>query len=270
MLSVFTLSYNHEKFIAQAIDSALSQKTNFTYEIVIGDDASTDLTPRIVSEYANQHPHVIRPILHKKNLGPGNNVLSVFQKCRGKYIAFLEGDDFWSDTFKLQKQVDFLEANTDYTICFHNTEERYDNTERASWLYCKPTQKIDSTIYDLAYKNFIPTCSAVFRAGLFSELPDWFPKSKMGDWPIHLLNAKHGKIRYIPHVMGVHRIHDQGIWSPLSQEEMIAHICQTYDYLINHFSDDRALVEHLIAGKQKLTEQKKATGLLEKIRRIFN
>lgn len=119
-VSVFMLTYNHEKYIRQALDSILMQKVNFQYEIVIGDDASIDGTQNILKEYYRKYPERFRLILRKKNLGPTKNMYHVLTKLRGDYIACLEGDDYWTDDEKLQKQFDFMESHREYSGCMHD------------------------------------------------------------------------------------------------------------------------------------------------------
>ena len=116
-VSIIVLTYYHEKFIAQALDSILSQQTKLKYEILIGDDASEDRTPEIIAEYARRYPKIIRPFFRKENLGATRNSWELRQKAKGKYVASLEGDDFWIDPQRLQKQWEFLESNADYIGC---------------------------------------------------------------------------------------------------------------------------------------------------------
>lgn len=118
-VSVAMITYNQSDYIEKAVRSVLMQKTNFPYEIIIGDDASTDDTPKIVSKLYSEYPDKIKPILRKVNLGSLKNCLDVLQKCQGEYVAFLEGDDFWTDENKLQKQVDFLSKNREYVAYYH-------------------------------------------------------------------------------------------------------------------------------------------------------
>ena len=118
-VSVFMITYNHEKYIAEAIDSVLMQKTDFDFDIVIGEDCSTDATRRIVLEYSRKYPDKIKLLLHNVNVGFISNLMYVLEACTGKYIAMCEGDDYWTDPFKLQKQVDFLEANKEYVLATH-------------------------------------------------------------------------------------------------------------------------------------------------------
>jgi glycosyltransferase involved in cell wall biosynthesis len=121
LVSVFMITYNHEKYIAQALNSVLMQKTSFDYEIVIGDDCSTDSTQKIIKDYVTKHPNKIKPIFQTVNVGAMRNAYEfTLPECKGKYIATLEGDDYWTDPDKLQKQVDFLESNENYSVCFHH------------------------------------------------------------------------------------------------------------------------------------------------------
>lgn len=118
-VSVFMITYNHETYIAEALDSILMQKTDFDFDIVIGEDCSTDATRRIVLEYSRKYPDKIKLLLHNVNVGFISNLMYVLEACTGKYVAMCEGDDYWTDPFKLQKQVDFLEANKEYILATH-------------------------------------------------------------------------------------------------------------------------------------------------------
>lgn len=117
-VSVLILSYYHEKYIAQALDSVLMQQTDLTYEILVGDDASGDRTPEILKDYAARYPEIVKPVLREENLGANRNSVDMGRRAVGKYIAFLEGDDFWLDPKKLQKQYDFMESHPEYSACF--------------------------------------------------------------------------------------------------------------------------------------------------------
>jgi len=128
-VSVIILTYNHENYIAEALDSVLAQETDFDFEIVVGDDASADRTPQILSEYAERHPDVLRLILRKHNLGANRNFVEVTRHCQGDYIAMIDGDDYWTRTDKLQTQVDFLDSHPDFAICGHQVEFVYQDDE---------------------------------------------------------------------------------------------------------------------------------------------
>lgn len=259
-VSVLIITYNHEKYIAQAVESALQQEVNFQYEIVIGDDCSTDHTRDILRELSRAHPERIRLLLReKKGAGlPGkSNFVATLKACQGQYVAMLDGDDYWTDPRKLQKQVDFLENRPDSVICFHNALMVYEDGSAPPCNMCPTDQKEISTIEDLLKRNFIPSCSMVFKRGLFGELPRWFNESPTGDWLLSLLNAEHGSIGYINEVMAAYRIHGKGYWSQqdylTSFEKELeihkafkAHFGSKYPKLISDIIAERFLI---LAGK---------------------
>jgi len=211
-VSVLTTTYNHERYIAQAMDSVLAQQTDFSWEQIIGEDGSTDGTRFIVQEYQRRYPDRIKPILRERNVGRRPNFLEAFSLCQGDYIAILEGDDYWTSPLKLQRQVDFLESHPDHAICFHAVEARDESGAQAP----KEVRAARSryTLEDLLEQNIIPTCSVLFRNRLFASFPDWYLAAPAGDWPLHVLNAHHGDIGYIDESMAVYRVHAGGVWSP--------------------------------------------------------
>ncbi len=204
LLSIYCITYNHRNYIVGAIESFLMQKTTFSFKIVIGEDCSTDGTKEIVLEYAKKYPDIIRVITSKKNVGAINNSIRTLNACKGKYIAICEGDDYWTDPLKLQKQVDFLEENPDYSLCFHNTLILYDDKSHPPRYFCSKYQKKVSIVEDVIKKWFIPSASMVIRKNML-ELPSWFNKVYNGDWTLHLLLSLKGKIGYLDEVMSVYR-----------------------------------------------------------------
>jgi len=211
-VSVVMITYNHERFIAQAIESAVNQQTDFPYEIVIGEDCSTDGTARIVRDYQARYPTLIRALLRTRNLGAHQNFMDTLRNARGEYIALLEGDDYWTDPRKLQKQVEFLDRHPECSTCFHPALVKCEDVQ-----YPQPTIGSDakdfSTLEDILEVNFVPTLSIMFRARLVATFPDWYHEMPMGDWPLLILLAQHGKLGCIREVMGTYRAHSGGIWS---------------------------------------------------------
>lgn len=245
-VTIFLLTYNHEKFIAQAIESILMQEVNFAYEIVIAEDCSTDKTRDIVIDFQQKQPDKIRLFLAERNLNSNSFYVQGLQICQGQYIALLDGDDYWSSPDKLQKQVDFLDANPELSICFHNVNVVYEEGNIATHLFhlkepnyhiSKSLPKSISTLEDIVVNgNFMQTCSVMFRAGLFGNIPDWYNNLPIGDWPLHILNAEHGNIGYIDAVLGTYRVHRGGLWSTnMSQErkfenaEKMIYLCETIE-----------------------------------------
>jgi len=217
MVSVLMITYNHEKFIRQALDSALMQNFDGEWELVIGEDCSTDATRSILLEYQKLYPHRIRLLLREKNLGWMKNSLGTFHACRGKYIALLEGDDLWTSPDKLQKQVDFLESHPGFSSSFHNVTVLSDDKETTC--YEPGKMKREYHLKDIVGGNFIHTCSVVYRNG--GEIPEWFESMPMGDWPTHILNAEWGPIGYIDEVMASYRVHGGGLWSAQSRCDIL-------------------------------------------------
>lgn len=205
-------AYNHEKFIAQAIESVLMQQTNFDYELVIGEDCSTDGTRGIVMAYRDKHPDRIRLLLHEKNVGMHQNSAQTFKACRGQYIAFLEGDDYWISPQKLQMQADFLDNHPDFTFCFSNVLVVDEDRVKPELFYKTPMKTVYG-LEDLLTGNFIHTPSVMARNGVCDELPEWHYRMPMGDWAFYLLNAQRGPFGYINEVLAAYRKHAGGTWS---------------------------------------------------------
>ncbi len=219
-VSVCVPTYNHEKYIRQTLDGALMQKTDFEFEIVIGDDASTDNNQLIIQEYVDKYPNIFQAFLHKENQGPKepkefggrNNVLGLLKASKGDYVALCEGDDYWTDPLKLQKQVDFMEANLDYSICHHNMKVIYEDGS-PDHFFNDENQKIESSIVDILEDRwFIATAATLYR-NIFREknFVDWHSRAAAGDWALVIQLAATGKIHYLPETMGVYRKHRGGL-----------------------------------------------------------
>lgn len=230
-LSICCITYKHEKFIAQAIDSFIMQQTNFDFEIIIADDNSPDSTAAICKQYQAKYPGKIKLLLNNKNIGMMPNFSQALNACAGEYIALCEGDDYWTDTQKLQKQVDFLEANQGYTICFHRVQELKDGGQFQLQADMPDTEK-QYTINQLAAGNFMHTPSVVFKNNIQQGLPSWFNQSPVGDYPLHLINASKGLIWYLPGPMAVYRRHDGGIWSNIQSLQRSEKWLRVLHYLL--------------------------------------
>jgi len=207
-VSVFMITYNHEAYIRQAVESILCQKTNFDFDIVIGEDCSTDSTRSIVMSIADQYPGKFKLLLHEKNIGAMANQMAVFSACTGKYIAMCEGDDYWKDSLKLQTQITFLDANPEFSLCFHGAMEVYEDQD----IPPKPFVNLSTGEYsgqDILLNWIVPTASVVFR-----NYPDlrlkYFEKYIFGDTPLFLKVCENGKIWYMNETMSVYRRHKNG------------------------------------------------------------
>ncbi len=210
-VSVLMITYNHEKFISEAIEGVIMQQTDFDFQLVICDDFSKDNTPNICKEYKEKYPSKITLQLNEKNMG-GNgmpNLINGYQYCmESKYLAICEGDDYWTSPHKLQKQVDFLENNPDFVICFHNSEVKSFEGNHPSYFLNNNIEKDVFTLDDLIGDDeiwFMATASILYSRAALGEMPEWLKCSLSGDIPMHILAARHGKIKYLDEVMSVYR-----------------------------------------------------------------
>jgi glycosyltransferase involved in cell wall biosynthesis len=253
-VSIPMITYNHERYISQAIESALAQQTSFDYEIVIGEDCSTDRTRDIVIGYQQSYPGKIRLLLPEQNLGGNRNFVRTLQACQGQYVAMLEGDDYWTSPHKLQRQAEFLDGHPECAICFHSTRIIYEDSSREPHVFAPPERKGIYQLEDLVQGNFMGTCSVMFRKGLFGDFPDWFFKLPIGDWSLHILNAQHGDIGYIDEVMGVYRKHSNGITSLRTPAEALQVHIDFYDRInrLLNYRFDR-LIRRTIAKRWEST-----------------
>ena len=213
LVSVHLLTYNHAKFIRQSVESVINQKTNFDFEIIIGDDCSTDGTTEIVKELEAQYPSLIKVVSGKTNGGPQPNSIRILENCAGKYMAALEGDDYWIDQLKLQKQVDFMEANPDFSVCFTNTRVEFFEGKEEPFLLNQNLAKDVFTLDDLIAEDevwFMGTATLFYKMSSIYPIEPWFHKTKSGDIPMIMLAARFGKIKYLSDVTAVYRRHAAG------------------------------------------------------------
>ncbi len=205
-VSVYMITYNHEKYIREALTGVLNQKTRFDFEIIVGDDGSTDNAREIIQDIATKWPGKFNLQLHEKNIGAFANQMSVLNKCNGKYIAICEGDDYWIDPKKLQLQVDFLDQNLEYSFCFHQAI-RLNEPESVYDIYpINNLKSFDSVAFFSMHT--IPVASIVFR-NLFSY--DFMMNHTHCDFQLlcHLMSR--GKSYFFHEVMSVYRVHPNGV-----------------------------------------------------------
>ena len=209
MVSVNMVAYNHEKYIAQAIEGVLMQKTTFPIELVIGEDCSPDRTRQICIEYRDKYPDIIKLLLPEKNIGSHQNGVSVLLACTGKYIAACEGDDYWTDPHKLQKQVDFLEANPEYSACAHQSMTCCEYRDQPPEPYTTMI-KDKFVINDLFEGCQFHLATIVIKYELMKKTIDP-PNIISGDRFLFLISAMNGPIKYLPETMSVYRINRSSI-----------------------------------------------------------
>lgn len=207
-VSIFLLTYNQEQFIAQTINSILMQKTNFNFQIVIGEDCSTDGTRSICKTFAEKYSNKIKllPAL-EKNIGLIANYMRTIKACEGKYIAICDGDDYWIDENKLQKQVSFLEDNPNYSIVYSKLKKLFPDGTFKESIQRKLKQAGDFD--DLVFENVIPSVTVLFRNRQnISAVPTWITNFPYGDWPTYLWILKDGgKIHFMDEITAVYRMH---------------------------------------------------------------
>ena len=215
LVSVKMITYNHASYIAQSIECVLQQKANFPFELVIGEDCSTDGTREIVFKYQNKYPNIIRVITSDKNVGARINTIRTFKYCRGKYIAFCEGDDYWHNSHKLQKQVDYLESHPECGLLFadchiHHVEfnKLYKNVNFNNGYQSPVNLTIEQII---TQRPKVWTCTAMARRNLIKKVSDGDPylyqgeNFLMGDNQLWAELSLLSKVRYIPESMGTYR-----------------------------------------------------------------
>lgn len=245
IVSIRCLAYNQEKYIEQCLDGFIMQKTNFRFQAIVHDDASTDNTATIINKYAKLYPKIIVPIFESSNLyskkdGSLGNVMAKYMK--GKYIAICEGDDYWIDPNKLQKQVDFLENNPDYSMCFHQAYRHKEGADDPDELYSDIEDK-DYTGEELYMsKHRPPTASILMRksvieSNIYKECKQKI--SSFGDLCFFLSSAHCGKVHGMNEVMSVYRMNNKGV----------SNVFNTADDKALQFADDNLLL-YKIFGKQ--------------------
>lgn len=244
-VSILCITYNQKNYIEQCLDSLLMQKTNYKFEILINDDASNDGTTEIIKKYQKKYPDIIRPVFHKKNQYSAGDmslfVGNLFPLVNGEYLALCEGDDYWIDEYKLQKQSDFLDKNQEYTICFNRSKIIFENNEKKELYMPALDFKGAYSIEELLKSNFISTNSVMYKRQNYKNMrTDLLPQ----DLYMHLFHAQFGKIGFINEVMSVYRRHSEGIWwashsnrmdEVYKKQHMM--LAGFYDEMLNMFSE---------------------------------
>lgn len=249
LVSIKCLAYNHEPYIRECLEGFVMQQTNFRFEAIVHDDASTDGTADIIREYAEKYPEIIKPIFETENQyskHDGSLGRIMREACTGKYIAMCEGDDYWTDPLKLQKQVDFLEEHEDYSMCFHKCKTLIQQTGKFVNEQVKDISG-ESTIFDLAKGNYVHTPSVVYRRndrieGDRAKLPH---NLAVGDYVLWMLLAQYGKIMKLPDEMAVYRF-GVGVWSPRPLSYTTPRWCEVLMGLIEYFESAQPQISELL------------------------
>ena len=269
MLSVRVQCYNHGKYIQQALESIIMQQTNFPFEVVIGDDFSTDDSLAIIDAVIAKNTnvqirfHVLdRPVggtywKDRQKLGRLHNFANIIDNCQGKYIALLDGDDYWTDPLKLQKQVDFLENNHGYNYCGHNSYSL-----KGEKLHDIKLDVQEFTFEQLIFKNILNSATLIFRANSF-RLPDYFVSLETGDWAIQLFSIKNSRAFVLKDFMSAYRIHEDSLWNTISKNDMCLKGVKLQKGMKKFYNDKDSLsiINKAILERKKKFGKKKKTFL---------
>lgn len=261
-VSIALVTYNHERYITRAVDSVLMQETEFPFEIVIGEDCSTDGTRRVVQALQEKHPSTIRLLLHERNCGPYNNVRKTLGLCQGRYIAFLDGDDYWSSPRKLQRQVEYLDAHPECSMCFHGVEVKDEDGDLADYKPKREKKKLFYDVEDLIESNQIPASSVMYRRDIMNQYcwkNEEVPPN--GDTVFYIWNAQFGSIGYIDELMGVRQLHGEALYSSLDRIEKLLWRIET-----NKFMDTKLNARY--RGKLRRQRAKLYVGIASAYARI--
>ena len=212
LVSILCITYNQEKYIAEALDGFLIQKTDFPFEIIVHDDASKDRTQEIVKQYASDNPGIFKLFFEETNQYSKDNtsfINRMYEQAQGEYIAVCEGDDYWTDPNKLQLQVDYLESHSDYAVVFHPVKVFYENDRGKYTIYPEQTNSSTFTLEELLKRNYIQSNSIMYRKQKYDALAE---NVMPMDWYTHLYHAQFGKIGFINKIMSAYRRHPDGVW----------------------------------------------------------
>ncbi|MDE7181236.1 MAG: glycosyltransferase [Muribaculaceae bacterium] len=245
MVSVVMVAYNSAPYIAEAIAGVVGQRCAFGVQLVINDDASTDSTGSIVAEWAAQFPGIIDYRRNDENLGVQGNYLAALARCRGKYIAMCDADDYWCDPSKLQRQVEYMETHPECALTYHRVINLYEPSGEMS--LSNGGGAVETTAEGLASRNPITNLSVLYRASMMQldRLPAWLADVRLIDYGLHMLTASRGTLHYSPRPMGVYRHLPSAIWSEAEQGRRLEMALAVRRHLISQLSDRPELTSRL-------------------------
>lgn len=226
VVTIVITTYNHEAYIAQCVESVLAQKTDFSFDVIVIDDCSTDGTAAVLEDLVAMHPRQLTVRRPPANRNDHHDFGAALDESRSRYLAMLDGDDFWTSPTKLQKQVDFLDQHPSYAVCCHAVEPINADGSPSTVRYDRRRPHYSRD--DLWSACFIHTASAVFRRSAFDTLPDWYYESVAGDWELFLLLTVRGDVRFLDERLSAYRIHDGGLWSGLDSRRQAQQVHDFY------------------------------------------
>jgi glycosyltransferase involved in cell wall biosynthesis len=254
LLSVVMITYCHENYIKEAINGVLMQKCNFDLELILLNDCSPDKTDEVIQGILITHPNSswIKYIAHEKNIGMMPNFIFGLEQCEGKYIAICEGDDYWTNPLKLQKQFDFLENHPNYSMVCHNAQIIYESLVEKPTVFSKRRKTQDVSMKTVINEWTIPTASMVFKREYVTKLPIWFCSIYSGDYTLALLLKYHGKICFLKESMSVYRKNYTGTSASATFGKDSEFISKQHILLLNFFNEEsKYIYQDLIELKIK-------------------
>ncbi len=247
LVSVRIITYNQAPYIRQCLEGALMQSTDFPVEIIVGDHSSSDGTQDIVLDYQRKYPDRLQVLKTPREEGLMSNAMRVQQACRGKYHAVCEGDDYWIDPLKLQKQVEFMEAHPEVPLCFHNAFVINKAHEAVRFYFHRPLSQL--LPFEEIYLTSLPSASLLGRAAILNTLPEWRRKIVYADRVLRLWCAHFGPLGYLNEVMSVYRRHPGGITTIMAKSrrewyENTLFLCKEFNIATNY--QHAALMHHFL------------------------
>ena len=274
LVSISCITYNHSAYIRQCLDGMLMQQTTFGFEILIHDDCSTDGTDDIIREYVSRYPQIIKPLFEEENQyqqgKPIGTIVWNLPRAKGKYIAMCEGDDYWTDPLKLQKQVDFMEANPEYSMCFHGAEIK-NETDTKIITTCQDIEDKEYFTNDIFPGWVVPTASVVYRRLMVNSYPKLTNTKWMyyGDIVLFLKCTHTGRVWGMKEKMSIYRMTYTGaVISAQYDPKVIEKQCNHYRFLMMNFPQlDKKWPSEYIA-KYHYTMFRQTKGVLNKLKAL--
>lgn len=233
-VSILVLTYNHEKYIEDALGSVLRQQTTVPYEIIVAEDCSTDRTLEKVKAIAKRNPGLFRILHRERNMGICRNFADAYGQCLGEYVAILEGDDYWHHNHRLQRHVDILDRDKKCSFVFNNVRAVFEDGRVQDGLY-PPHVRTRLRLRDFLADNFVNCSSLTFRHRLISAFPKWFLALSYYDWPLHIFHLQHGHAIYLRDTLSTYRIHRLSAWNGSDQETRLRGMIDIFHGLDEHF-----------------------------------
>ena len=262
------ITYGHEKYIKEAIKGVFIQRTSFSVELIIANDCSPDHTDEVVHKFLKNTPSniTVKYSRHDENKGMNENFLWALEQASGKYIALCEGDDYWTDPLKLQKQVEFLETNQEYVLTFHPVQILNTDGVLVEDFITKVPENYEYQETLASGNNYIHTPSVLFR-NIITSFPPEFMLSPIGDYFLYMILTNHGKIKIMNDTMAVYR-QGVGVWSDLQLPERLLNTMFCIKLISSHFKDNKRILQLL--SKQHFDLLKKLTNIEEKRTEIID